>query len=121
MKRAIIILAALAVTGIANAKFVACPANIASAHDGQVIKYKGETWKVNFVSNQLPVDFPINVTYPGLVKTNVEGKAALACYDDDKRANRAVGRPLYSLILMHQGLECKDPRINNEKKGFDCL
>ena len=120
IKKGMVMLAALMVIGAADARFIPCPANIAMAHDGEVIQYKGVAWKVVFVSNKMPVDFPINVSYPGLVKSKVGDKPQLACYDDDKRPNRPVGRPLYSLTLIHQGV-CHNPHINNEKKGFDCL
>lgn len=119
IKRSIVILAALIMAGAAYAKFIPCPANIASAHDGEVIKYKGVSWKVVFVSNKIPVDFPIKISYPGFVKSGTEGKPALACYDDDKRPNRSVGRPLYSLTMIHQDA-CHNPHVNNDKKGFDC-
>jgi hypothetical protein len=119
IKQCVILFAALSVVGAADAGFIACPMNIKSVENGKTIKSNSGSWKVVFTAKNMPVSVPIKASYPGLVKTVVEGKAGLVCYDDDKRPDGSVGRPLYSVEFHYSG-NCNDPRIDTSKNGFWC-
>lgn len=92
--------------------FIACPANTKSVNNNE--KYKN--WTVSVLSGK---NIPVPVSYPGLIRTKVEGVPGLACYDDDKRATRVIGRPLYNVTFTYKGV-CKNPTVDEKKLGFWC-
>ena len=113
IKHSIAILAALIVVGAAHAGFIACPSNTKPVSNGEIYH---KAWTVSVLSGK---NIPIKVSYPGLVRTKVEGKPGLACYDDDKRADRVVDRPLYNVTFIYR-FDCKNPVVDKKKNGFQC-